>query len=235
MRVVKDVMRKTMACPFCVNPLADDTPAYVDHLIACRGASDVEKRSVVFRRIRHDCPYASDHELYSEYMGFVQHDASLFPRNWKVVDQRENCRLIPVAKDSEEIRHSLLKRVDSIAVCHVERCQNKELYLRYSDRKAGAREAWLFHGSKPDIYNLILQSGFDRGCSKNGAYGYGIYLSSTHGYSLKYTTPCVDAPIKMRLLLCRVLLRDDTVIEGNIHVVQHDFDVYPEYVVHFKM
>ena len=233
-----------MACPFCVNPLTDDTPAYVDHLIACRGTSDIEKRGVIFGRMQHDCPYlrdAEEHELYSEYMGFVQHDVYMFPSNWNVVDQHENCRLCPVARESDEIRHVLKfvepGSIDSSSVCRVERCQNKELYLRYSDRKAGppgARETWLFHGSKPDIYNLILQSGFDRGCSNHGSYGYGIYLSSTYGYSLSYTTPCIDDPGKKRLLLCRVLLRVDTVIAGNIHVVQHDFDVYPEYVVHFK-
>jgi poly [ADP-ribose] polymerase 10/14/15 len=67
---------------------------------------------------------------------------------------------------------------------------------------------WLFHGTKADCVNKIIQNGFNRSMNKTYAYGRGTYFArdASMACNAKYATPDRSSNnINIRaILLCRV-------------------------------
>jgi hypothetical protein len=212
---------KTLNCPYCVRPVSLD--AYRRHVGEC----DMQQCGVLATRIQKFAgPFSGD--LIDRYLEFIRYERAYYAMEWTEEFQEHNTAFYSVPIGTLEAK-SLQKLAGASELRHVERVQNKELYLKYTDfREANAdgRETLLFHGSRVELYNVICNQGFDVGHSKNGLFGYGLYFSSTMDYSKSFVKgrPC--------MLVCKVWLTPTTVISGNIHVVHDDFAAYPAYVVH---
>jgi len=65
----------------------------------------------------------------------------------------------------------------------------------------GSNEVFLFHGTRPDLVNVIAESGLDeRVCSLGGLFGAGIYLAENSSKSDEYCTPDVQGLCSMFLV-----------------------------------
>uniref|UniRef100_A0A7S1LRM7 Poly [ADP-ribose] polymerase n=1 Tax=Neobodo designis TaxID=312471 RepID=A0A7S1LRM7_NEODS len=72
-----------------------------------------------------------------------------------------------------------------------------------------ANEAFLFHGTKPDIAKIITAQGFDeRVASLSGLFGGGVYFADNFAKSNAYTS--ADASGTRHMFVARVLLGDMT-------------------------
>eukprot|EP00759_Apiculatamorpha_spiralis_P029870 PhF_6_TR31821/c0_g1_i1/m.47017 len=75
---------------------------------------------------------------------------------------------------------------------------------------ATVNEAYLWHGTKPQVVRLITEGGFDeRVCALNGLFGAGVYFAMNSSKSDQYTTPWPESdPIngKYTLVMSRVVL-----------------------------
>lgn len=223
------VTAKTLNCPYCLHPLADDD--YHFHLSKCS-----KDHTLLKERLKTYAGISVNDEasLISEYKQMIQYDDSFFPRYWECDDSHVNTTFHQIMPKSPEAI-TILKTVDNCkALKRIERVQNKELFLKYQDytHQHDGREQLLFHGSLLNKYNLICNQGFDLGHSKNGLHGYGIYLSSTMSYSIDYARNS-SSVCPGQMLLCRTWISDETTIAANIHVVHHDYAVYPAYVLYY--
>lgn len=213
---------KTLCCPYCVCPLSPD--AYRLHLEAC----DMQQSGVLAARIhRLSGPFSGN--LIDRYLEFVLYERDYYPTEWTEEFQERNTSFYSVTIGSLEAK-SLQKLACATTLQHIERVQNKELFLKYMDfqmANVDGRECLLFHGSKVELYNIICNQGFDTGHSNHGLFGYGLYFSSTMDYSKGFVRgrPC--------MLVCKVWLTSTSVVSGNIHVVHNDFAAYPAYVIHY--
>jgi hypothetical protein len=202
-------------------PLASD--GYRDHLETC----NMKQSQLLEARLELCGPFPGD--LVDRYLEFVTYERSYYPSEWTKDFQKENTAFYTVAIGSSEAS-SLQQLSDSSKLRHIERVQNKELFLRFMEYRQSnkdGREALLFHGMRERLYNIICNQGFDLGHSKPGLYGYGLYFSSTMDYSKAFVKgrPC--------LLVCKVWVTDTAVVSGNIYVVHNDFAAYPAYLVHY--
>lgn len=215
---------KILSCPYCIRPLSDHD--YRPHLTT---DCTMRQPAIIEARLERYVGPSSDDDPIDRYHGFITYDRTYYPMDWTEDFQERNTAFYHVAIASPEVR-ALQKLVGTTPLHRVERVQNKELVLRYQDFRetnADGREALLFHGSSDGLYNIICNQGFDMGHSKNGAFGYGIYFSSTFGYSKGY------AKDSRCMLICRAWITKTTVVSENIHVVHDDFAVYPAYLVHY--
>ena len=68
-----------------------------------------------------------------------------------------------------------------------------------------ANEVFLFHGTKSNIVDFIIQQGFEERIAKDeGIFGAGIYFAENSSKSDEYITP--DSNGLCKLFLCRVCL-----------------------------
>lgn len=221
MQVVSD---KTLNCPFCIHPVSDI--GYEEHLHSCR------RKDARLIQSRLHTQETLSYALLEAYKEYVVYCRDFFPPLWDD-HQLTNTEFYAVDINSTEGRRvaSLVKH--TVNLSRIERVQNKELHMRYTEFKENntGNELMLFHGSAENIYNLICNQGFDAGHSNLGAHGFGIYLSSTMSYSLGYSRRAGGSGTSM--LLCHAFLTADCVISDNIHVVHDDFAVYPSYVLYW--
>jgi hypothetical protein len=167
--------------------------------------------------------------LINRYLDFIMYERDYYPIEWTEDFQEHNTAFYSVAVGSLEAK-SLQKLAGATELRHIERVQNKELYLRYGEfREANAdgHERLLFHGSRIELYNIMCNQGFDVAHSKNGLFGYGLYFSNTMEYSKSFVKG------RLCMLVCKVWLTSTAVISDNIHVVHDDFATYPAYLVHY--
>ncbi len=228
---------KTMNCPFCLTIVSPQD--YEKHVLNCR---DVDFE-LLKNRLHTYCGISMKtnddldgrRRLLSEYLEFIRHDRSYYPAHWCDYHQTNNTDFYKVSLASREAKDLLANPVCTKSLKRIVRTQNKELYLRFLDFKMDNQgsDAMLFHGTRDENINLICNQGFDRGHSKNGLHGFGIYLSSTMSYSLAYAVTSDHRNLQGKsLMLCRTHLTTDVTISENIHVVHHDFAVYPEYILY---
>ena len=149
--------------------------------------------------------------------------ASFFPYYWEF-PQEENVKLIPLTK-SKKLKDILQKlncrHIDLITTIY--QIQNKELFLKFNSIKEFTSQGYYTHGSS-NVNNIILQ-GFDNGYSRNGAYGYGIYLAPDINTSFNYNSK--------EILICNVKLTTNDNVNNYCCVIQNDFQVYPEFLIKF--
>lgn len=62
-----------------------------------------------------------------------------------------------------------------------------------------ANEMWLWHGTKPEIKDIIPVSGFDERVASSGLFGHGIYFAENFSKSDEYTRPSSDGTCYMFL------------------------------------
>ncbi|CAB9504946.1 TCDD-inducible poly [ADP-ribose] polymerase [Seminavis robusta] len=140
-------------------------------------------------------------------------------------------------------------------ICNRATCEPKRALERF-ERK------WLFHGTNKEVMDKILQQGFNRSfCGKNATlYGKGVYFARDASYSAQKTYAVPDRQGKQYMMACRVVVgeycygktnvltpdvRDrktmqlydstvDSTLDPSIHVIFHDAQAYPEYLISFK-
>jgi len=165
------------------------------------------------------------------------------------------------ARFNEGLPHQKIHRI--------ERNQNKTLwtwfFLKKQELQAknsstkGANEQLVFHGSRANAYEIILNEGFDhRVANMGGAIGAGVYFAYSSATSSGYVSGTAQ---HKKMLFCRVLAGDvgqgksgirrppekkaswfgssktsyyDSVgTEGSVYVVFDNHQCYPEYVIHY--
>ena len=222
---------KTCNCPFCLKPIESTKNEYMMHLSSCHN-SDFE---LLTQRLEKWCNLSINNNqqdvLLNEYHDFISYDRSFFPATWCDDIQEDNTAFYFIDKTKSEGKR-VTAMTQNFEIKRLERIQNKELYLRfceYQETNQG-KDVSLFHGTRAKNINLICNQGFDRGHSKNGSYGFGIYLSSCLKYSLDYAE---KSPSGQRcLLLCQAHLTKEAMMASNIHVIKDDFAVYPQYILY---
>jgi len=115
----------------------------------------------------------------------------------------------------------------------------------------------VFHGSRANAYDIILNEGFDhRVAAMSGAIGAGIYFATSSATSSGYVSGHGN---HKKMLYCRVLagdvgqgkqglrrppekkswfggkiaLYDSVGTEGSVYVVFDNHQCYPEYIIHY--
>lgn len=188
----------------------------------------MQQSGVLAARIhRFSGPFSGN--LIERYLEFVLYERDYYPTEWTEEFQERNTAFYSVTIGSLEAK-SLQKLARATRLQHIERVQNKELFLKYMDfQKANVdgRECLLFHGSKVELYNIICNQGFDTGHSNHGLLGYGLYFSGMMDYIKGFVRGCPC------MLVCKVWLTSTSVVSGNIHVVHDDFAAYPAYVIYY--
>jgi poly [ADP-ribose] polymerase 10/14/15 len=132
---------------------------------------------------------------------------------------------------------------------------NKEVLRRFE-------RTWLWHGTNKEVYEKIIQQGFNRSfCGKNATvWGKGVYFARDGEYSSREAYSIPDNKGIKYVMACRVMvgefckgktnaltpdvrdhkthsLYDSTVDNVNnpgIYVTYHDAQAYPEYIIRFK-
>ncbi|KAK3706420.1 hypothetical protein QZH41_018634, partial [Actinostola sp. cb2023] len=124
------------------------------------------------------------------------------PSHWSPMQDRDFC-LESLSVTSQEYKTADEKfqstMVSSKAVIKIERIQNPDLWIAFTQKKARMQSKasntlpeerpQLFHGTNLDVREAICQQGFDwRMCGKHGTlYGKGSYFACNAGYSHRYT------------------------------------------------
>ena len=206
-----------ICCPYCI--IICDT----EHLEKCKNRD----LNLLCKRMKCE----SNKQIEENYLEFIKYDQSLFPFYW-IFPQETNLKLLELPLNHPLIqKNKLLKEtVNFDRKTSVFLIQNKELYLKYHEitytrgqSDLSKHEEYYFHGS-PNYENICLQ-GFDKGFSKNGSYGYGIYITKNIGTAFSFNNKAV--------LLCKVKLSKDSVTCMNdfCTVLKDDFSIYPEFLI----
>uniref|UniRef100_A0A2C9JK09 Poly [ADP-ribose] polymerase n=1 Tax=Biomphalaria glabrata TaxID=6526 RepID=A0A2C9JK09_BIOGL len=151
----------------------------------------------------------------------------------------------------------------NVQIKKILRIQNKTLYQQYAVKKRDlehhnpkghTNELQLFHGTGAVAVPQINENGFNRSyCGVNGTmYGKGVYFHKMASYSVGYAKP-PDGNNNHHLYLARVLVGVstpanssmavlpiksgsrpfDSAVHGDIYVIFHDTQAYPEYLIIF--
>jgi hypothetical protein len=210
-----------ICCPYCII-ICD-----LEHLEKCKNR-DIK---LLCKRMNYESN-RHDKEIEENYLEFIKYDQSLFPFYW-IFPQETNVKLLELPLNhplihqnkmlKDIVNNNLLK--DNFVFEKIFLKQNKELYLKYHETNYVKGEEYYFHGS-PNYENICLQ-GFDKGFSKNGSYGYGIYITKNIDTALHFNNT---------LLLCKVKLSKNSVslINDYCTVLKDDFSIYPEFLIKFK-
>lgn len=201
-----------ICCPYCII-ICDK-----QHLEKCKN------RDLNLLCKRMNC-HIDGIQIEQDYLEFIKHEQSLFPFYW-TFPQEINVKFLELTKNHPLIKQNkmLKEAVNYKSLSRVFLIQNKELYLKYNEIKDSLKEEYYFHGS-PNYENICLQ-GFDKGFSKNGTYGYGVYVSKNLGTSLTYNN--------IAILLCKVKLSKDTIVNDYCSVIHDDFSIYPEFLIKYE-
>lgn len=212
-----------ICCPYCII-ICD-----LEHLEKCKNRD----LNLLCKRMKCE----SDKEIEENYLEFIKYDQSLFPFYW-IFPQETNLKLLelplnhPLIKENNILKDAIdynnysgstFRRPQQKSKPSIFLIQNKELYLKYSEIEE--IEEYYFHGS-PNYENICLQ-GFDKGFSRDGSYGYGIYVSKNLSTSLAYNNKAI--------LLCKVKITKDTLINDYCTVLQDDFSIYPEFLIKYLL
>jgi len=130
-------------------------------------------------------------------------------------------------------------------------CLTKQ-YLKKKNN-GNENEVMLFHGSRNNAYQTILDGGFDvRVANLGGSIGAGIYFAPQSATSRSYVLANNQ---NMQMLYCRVLLGemgqgqggirrppnkpngslfDSVGVPNNMYVIFDNTQVYPEYLISFN-
>ncbi|KAG7355278.1 receptor family ligand binding protein [Nitzschia inconspicua] len=123
-------------------------------------------------------------------------------------------------------------------------------------------KCWLWHGTNKEVYEKIIQQGFNRSfCGKNATlWGKGVYFARDAEYSSREVYSSPDNRGIKYVMACRVMVgeycvgkRDaitpdvrcsrthslfdstvDRLMNPSIYVTYHDAQAYPEYIIRFK-
>ncbi|XP_055874107.1 protein mono-ADP-ribosyltransferase PARP14-like [Biomphalaria glabrata] len=151
----------------------------------------------------------------------------------------------------------------NVQIKKILRIQNKTLYQQYAVKKRDlehhnpkghTNELQLFHGTGAVAVPQINENGFNRSyCGVNGTmWGKGVYFHKMASYSVGYAKP-PDGNNNHHLYLARVLVGEstpanssmavlpiksgsrpfDSAVHGDIYVIFHDTQAYPEYLIIF--
>lgn len=150
----------------------------------------------------------------------------------------------------DEISNKIKESYPKACVLYIDEVVNPILLESYVDRKSlmsHAEEKMLFHGTKSNNVNGIVENGFIAQLNKTSAYGIGTYFSIHANYSKDYTD--VDKNGISYIFVCNVLvgecelgasnkriIKDNAVnnlTNPSIYVTPYDNACYPKYLVAF--
>ncbi|CAL1544297.1 unnamed protein product [Lymnaea stagnalis] len=151
-----------------------------------------------------------------------------------------------------------IERVQNRALYQQFIAKKREIDFRNPSNK---NEVPLFHGSDFTAVNDINKTGFNRSyCGKNATvFGLGVYFAQSSAYSEQYASP--DANGLRKLYQARVLVGVSVITDSNtkylpkqpgsdipydsgrapasrtegIHIIFHDSQAYPEYIITFSL
>ena len=226
-------------------------------------------------------PSADDLAALQKNVGVLQ--ALEAPKYWDAINSPDRVELYPITQGLEYTSvvtpFMSTLRNQNIEIVSVERVQNLALWQSYVVKRqticnrekvttdhgklidddallARVERHWLWHGTKSDILEKILQQGFNRSfCGRNAtAYGKGVYFARDASYSTNPTYAEPDSSGHQYIMACRVVvgeycvgrsdalipdMRDpknhilfdttvDNTVNPSIYVTYSDSQTYPE-------
>ena len=136
------------------------------------------------------------------------------------------------------IEKYLKESYSGACICWIEKITNPELEKRYSQFKASCKipfqENLLFHGTQPNIIDVIIKEGFDPSKNTRSRLGKGTYFAKHASYSCDFSTPTSDGLCYM--ILADVVTNENTKTDprDQICVVPHKDACIPRYVFAFS-
>ncbi|KAG7341246.1 receptor family ligand binding protein [Nitzschia inconspicua] len=205
------------------------------------------------------------------------------PSHWDPVKnplivQRHN--LDTKSPEYQQVESAFLSTLKSrkLKIHGIERIQNMGMWQSYVVKRQTIcyREAeldrpqaiqrlercWLWHGTNKEVYEKIIQQGFNRSfCGKNATlWGKGVYFARDAEYSSRDVYSIPDSKGTKYVMACRVMVGEycvgktnaitpdvrcsrthslydstvDRMTNPGIYVTYHDAQAYPEYIIRFK-
>lgn len=161
-------------------------------------------------------------------------------------------------KRYDRIEEGIRKSYPNSCILWIEEISNPELEELYQKQKVEievkrgkpCKEMELYHGTKEEAANNIIQEGFDPERNSRAAYGKGTYFAKNASYSRDYAPPASDQVSFM--LICSVLIgeiglygsikpidisKHDNAVDNpkspSIYVTPYTYGAIPRFIVAF--
>jgi hypothetical protein len=149
----------------------------------------------------------------------------------------------------DEISDSITKSYPNACIIYIKENTNEALierYKEYQDQNIGCTEYTLFHGTRPENIQNIVESGFISDYNKRSALGFGTYFAKLANYSKAYMD--VDKTGISYMFVCKVFVKNtrvgrnttnmdyctvDNKEDPQIFAVPDDSASFPKYLVAF--
>jgi poly [ADP-ribose] polymerase 7/11/12/13 len=126
-------------------------------------------------------------------------------------------------KKYERIEQAIQKSYPNSCILWIEEIKNLELEVGYAKQKVeiiskrgSCEELELFHGTREQNINIIINEGFDPSLNKTSAYGKGTYFAKNALYSRDYSPPSNEEISYM--FLCSVLVGEKNIYGCNKYI-----------------